>query len=139
MVFSFLLSIYWRLEVRKKFADLFTRPGMIERVLSSNRVIFQLHNYQITQSLNPFLLIRNHPFHFEQIAIAHQRGFAQVLFALLGFRRQYVAQAGVPTLHLAIGSFLEALRRAFVRFQFWHSSSKSADRTRMRFNRDFQI
>ena len=72
------------------------------------------------------LLIRNHPLYFAEIAIAHQRGRAQLAFALLGLGAQHVTQAGMPALHLAVGRQLKALGRALVRFQFRHKSSESA-------------
>src|ERR1039458_7751494 len=56
-------------------------------------------------------------------AVAHQGCFAQLAFAFLVLRRQDVAQVRMSALHLAGGGFLEALGRAFVRFQFRHSSS----------------
>jgi len=71
------------------------------------------------------LLIGNHPLNFVEIAIADQRGCAQLAFAFLGFGRQHVTQAGMPALHFAVGRFLEALGCAFVRFQFRHKSSDS--------------
>jgi hypothetical protein len=43
----------------------------------------------------------------------------------MGLGSQHVAQTRMPPLHFAGGSFLEALGRAFVCFQFRHSSSKS--------------
>jgi hypothetical protein len=72
------------------------------------------------------LLVGNHPLHFAEIAIADQRGRTQPAFPLLGLRAQHVTQAGMSPLHLAAGRLLEALRCAFVRFQFRHSSSESA-------------
>ena len=72
-------------------------------------------------------LVRNHTLHFEEIAIAHQSGFAQLLLPLLTLRRQNVTQARMPPLHLPRPGFLKALGRALVRFQFRHKSSKSAD------------
>src|SRR5208282_4560344 len=86
---------------------------------------FQSQNLQITKS-TMLLLIRNHPLHFAEIAIAYQRGRSQVAFAFLGLGAQHVAQAGMSALHLAVGRLLEALGGAFVRFQFRHKSSQSA-------------
>jgi hypothetical protein len=71
------------------------------------------------------LLIGNHPLYFAEIAIADQRGRAQLAFAFFGFGRQHVTQAGMPAFHFAVGRFLEALGCAFVRFQFRHKSSDS--------------
>lgn len=76
---------------------------------------FQSRNRQITQSAM-LLLIGNHPLYFAEIAIADQRGRAQLAFAFLGFGRQHVTQAGMPALHFAVGRFLEPLGGAFVRF-----------------------
>ena len=60
-----------------------------------------------------------------KISGADQRSGAQLAFALVRLGRQHMAQARMSPLHLAGGSFFEALGRAFVRFQFRHSSSES--------------
>jgi len=71
------------------------------------------------------LLIRNHPLYFAEVAGAYQSAFAQLAFPFLVFRGQDVAQVGMSALHLSRRGFFEALGRAFVRFQFRHSSSES--------------
>src|SRR5258706_12117616 len=72
------------------------------------------------------LLIRDHPLYFAEIAGAYQGAFAQLAFTFFVFRGQDVAQVRMSALHFPGPGFLEALGRAFVRFQFRHKSSKSA-------------
>ncbi len=71
-------------------------------------------------------MVGNHPLYFAEIAGTYQRAFAQLAFTFLVFRGQDVAQVRMSALHFPGRGFLEALRCAFVRFQFRHKSSKSA-------------
>src|SRR5215472_12206332 len=71
--------------------------------------------------LPPFRsIVRNHPFYFGGVGVANQYRLGQLVFALLPFRGQDVAQMRMPPLHLSGGGFLEALGGALVCFQFWH-------------------
>src|ERR1700733_13585305 len=54
---------------------------------------------------------------------------AQLLFALVRLRSQHVAQMRMPALYFSAGSFLKALGGAFMCFQLWHKSSRSASST----------
>ena len=52
--------------------------------------------------------------------MAHQRGCSQLALALLGLRREDVAEICFAPLHFSCPGFLEALGSAFVSFQFRH-------------------
>jgi hypothetical protein len=65
-------------------------------------------------------LVRDHPFDFGKIAMAHQHRFSQMALALLGFRTENVTQIRLVALYFSSPSFLEALGGAFMCFQFRH-------------------
>ena len=69
-------------------------------------------------------MVRYHPLYFAEVAGAYQGAFAQLAFTFLVFRGEDVAQVRMSALHFPGRGFLEALRRAFVRFQFRHKSSE---------------
>jgi hypothetical protein len=68
-------------------------------------------------------LVRNHPLDFRCVRIAHQDSLSQLALALLALGSEHVAQMRMVALHFSCSCFLEALRCAFVRFQFRHKSS----------------
>jgi hypothetical protein len=71
-----------------------------------------------------FSLIWNHPQHFSEIPIAHQRGLSELAFVFRFLRRQDVTQLCVATLHLPRRRLLEALGSALVRLQFRHKNPR---------------
>jgi hypothetical protein len=71
-------------------------------------------------------LVRNHPLDFRRVRRAHQDSLFQLALALFAFGSEHVAQMRMVALHFSGPGFLEALRRAFVCFQFRHKSSKPA-------------
>ena len=72
--------------------------------------------------LVPRSLVRNHPQHFGEIAIAHQTALSEFPLGFRFLRRQDVAQLRVSALHLSCRRLLEALRSALVRFQLRHKN-----------------
>jgi hypothetical protein len=78
----------------------------------------------VTQKITKKNLVRNHPLDFRRVRRAHQDSLFQLALALFALGSEHVAQMRMVALNFSSSSFLEALRRAFVCFQFRHKSSK---------------
>src|SRR5579885_3394425 len=71
--------------------------------------------------------IRQHRRDTSHVGFGNERVNIQIAFALARFLRQNVARVAVPALGFAVRRQAHALRRAFVRFKFWHDYSSLRD------------